>query len=154
MELGRPVGVFRSSVLPMVALTLKVAAAGGLFVALINTLFGLPALEPAWTLAKGIGVVVALLCSGAWIYSRVQIFEQGLRGYDFIGVYHEVPWSSIRSTRGASVAGLRYIVVSSAVPTVELWVPVFLANKSDFCAALRRHAGPSHPLTQAVLRHA
>jgi hypothetical protein len=151
MDLGRPLGAFRSAVLPLAGATIKFAATGGLVVAIINLIFGQPALAAGWTTAKWLGIAAAVLFSGAWIYSRVHVFERGLRSYDFSGRYHDVPWASIRGTREASMAGLRYIVASSVAPKVELWVPVFIANKPDFCAALQSHAGPSHPLTRAVL---
>ena len=161
MELGRPVGVFRCSkwpyVLAMAFQTIKYAAAAGLFIAILRTLLGLPALEQAWTTAKSIAILGATLSLGGWIYGLlldrgVQIFEQGIRSADFWGRYHEVPWSFVRSARRASVGGLRYIAVSSTVPKVELWIPTYIANKSDFCAALRSYAGPSHPLTREFLR--
>ena len=163
MQLGRPVGVFRSpawrSMLVLATETVRCAAGAGLFIALFRTLLGLPALAEAWTLAKWILVVGAVLTLGGGLYSRVvdrgiQVFEHGIRGSDFWGRTRELPWSRVRSARRANVGGLRYVAACSTAPQVELWIPISITDAADFRAALRAHAGPAHPLTREFLRAA
>jgi hypothetical protein len=162
MQLGRPVGVFRSptwrTVLALATETLRCAAGAGLFIALLRTLLGLPALAEAWTIAKWILIGGAVLSAAGGVHSRVadrgvEIFEHGIRGNDFWGRRHELPWSRVRAARRTSVGRLRYVAVCSTAPQVELWIPTSLADP-DFCSALRACAGPSHPLTREFLRAA
>jgi hypothetical protein len=163
MELGRSVGVFRCRLglyaAVMAYQTVKMAAGVGLFTAVLRSLLGLPAVEAAWSLARWMLILGAALSGAGWLYGLlldrgVQVFERGIRSADFWGRYHELPWSVVQSARPASVGGLRYVAVSSTSPKVELWIPTFLANPTDFCAALRSSAGPAHPLTREFLRAA
>jgi hypothetical protein len=163
MQLGRPVGVFRSptwrTALALATKTLEYAAAAGAFIALLRTLLGLPALPEAWTTAKWIlvgGSVLTLAGTlhGLLVDRGIRVFEQGIGGADFWGRYREIPWSRVRSARRTNVGGLRYVAVSSSAPEVELWIPTFLADRAGFCAALRTHAGPAHPLTREFPRAA
>jgi hypothetical protein len=161
MQLGRPVGVFRSptwrSVLALATETLKYAGGAGVFIALLRTLLGLPALPQAWTTAKWILVGGSVLTAAGALHGLlldrgIQVFEHGIRGTDFWGRSRELPWSRVRSARCTNVGGLRYLAVSSSAPEVELWIPTFLADRAGFCAALRAHAGPAHPLTREFPR--
>jgi hypothetical protein len=103
---------------------------------------------PALTVAVVSGVLLAL----ALAYYRVSVAADGLKCYDAFGIYHFAAWPTVERVRPLNLLGLRYLLVrSSAVPRA-LWVPLFLADLPGFRAAVAQHAGPTHPLAEA-LRH-
>jgi hypothetical protein len=50
--------------------------------------------------------------------------------------------------------GLHYLLVRTTRSRMAMWLPLFLTEPDRFRAALRRHAGPEHPLAVAFEEHA
>jgi len=96
--------------------------------------------------AVGVFPVMAIYIA---IY-RVRIFEGGLRASDYHGRSHSILWQEMRTPESARSFGLSFIRVPSTDPRRELWIPRFLCDFQGFGDQIVRHAGPLHPLSEAV----
>jgi hypothetical protein len=101
------------------------------------------------------GELVGLLITALLVfYFKVYAGPEGLRAYNFWGLYRTVAWEDIRSARPVNFLGLRYLRAHTANASSPLWLPLFLTEQDRFDALVRAHAGPSHPLTRALLEGA
>lgn len=95
------------------------------------------------------GTVLLQAVPTAWLafHFRVHVSEDVLRGFDFWGKYHNVPWSAIRKVRPCSVGWLKYLKLYSDSSTVPIWLPLFLHDGERFWRHVRRWA-PQTPLSR------
>jgi hypothetical protein len=103
--------------------------------------------------ALATGLAAALMVALAVWYYTVYVAADGLKCYDFWGIYHFVPWDTIKEARTVNLFWLRYLRVSSPATPRPLYVPLFLADMPGFCAAVADRAGPDHPLTEALAEY-
>jgi hypothetical protein len=80
----------------------------------------------------------------------VYVRPDGLRSYNFCGIYRTLPWDAIAKVHHEAVFGFRYLVISDAAGERELWVPLYLSDMPGLAAAIRGHVGPEHPLAEAL----
>src|SRR5262249_25902123 len=108
-----------------------------------------------WLVAVAVGIgggeVAALLCLLAFsAYFKVRVTPAGLGGFDAWCRYREGAWDQLRVSRPGNVLGLKYLRAYATGTKVPLWLPVFLNDLDRFCALVRKHAGPEHPLALAL----
>jgi hypothetical protein len=89
---------------------------------------------------------MVMLLAAAFFPVHVQ--PEGLRCYDFFGIYHLAKWSEITAVRPIWILGLRYLRVRSRDCPRVVWLPLFLAGKEEFTALVRERAGEEHMLTR------
>jgi hypothetical protein len=94
------------------------------------------------------GLVLTLLFTAYW---KVYVGPWGLRGPDGYGLFHEVEWPAMVAARPFNFFGVRYLRVLRADRRRPLWLPLMLANRGGFEGLAYRYAGPTHPLTRALL---
>jgi hypothetical protein len=98
----------------------------------------------------GADVLAFLALLGVVALYKVQVGADGLRAFTFWGRYRKVPWGDVLSARPVNFLGMRSIRAPTAGPGAPLWIPLFLRDLDGFCALVRRHAGPEHPLARAL----
>lgn len=96
----------------------------------------------------GCGVLLAL----ATIYFRVYLSPDGLRCYDFNGIYQTARWEAITEVIPFNFFGLRYLRVFSSDTKRPRYVPLFLSDMPGFTAEVVRFAGVEHPLAKALTK--
>jgi hypothetical protein len=106
----------------------------------IGLLIGLAAAEVT-------GVVFTLL---AVFYYKVYVGPEGVRCYNFWGLYRTVAWDDFAAIRPVNFCGLRFLRVRSTSPGTPIWVPLFLTKPRMFEEAVIRHGGVTHPLARAL----
>lgn len=100
-----------------------------------------PRLPMIWW-AAGMGLAMAILVFLCPVY----VSAEGIRSYNFYGIYSTVAWNAEMRTRRHNLFGLRYIVISSRANWTELWVPLFLSDMRGFTEAVAEFGGDEHPL--------
>jgi hypothetical protein len=82
-------------------------------------------------------------------YYVVDLFSDGIRSFDGIGIYHNIPWERMRSAYRLPLGpGLVYIGVRTGEGFAIL-VPAFLIEREDFRRNLLRLAPEGNPLRAA-----
>ena len=94
------------------------------------------------------GLALTLLITAHW---KVHVGTWGLRGSDGYGLFHEVEWAAMEAARPFNFFGIRYLRVLRAGGRRPLWLPLFLANRGGFEELVHCYAGPTHPLTRALI---
>lgn len=64
--------------------------------------------------------------------------------------WHEVRWQAITSARSFGFLGIRYARLRSSDHKYPLWLPLFLAQRTDFQSCLAIAAGHDHCLSRLV----
>lgn len=70
------------------------------------------------------------------LYFTITLTSNGIRGYNFWGIYREVPWNEIKSTKTFYFGFLVYVRVFTKDHKSPLWVPLFMRNRIGFASAL------------------
>jgi hypothetical protein len=84
-------------------------------------------------------------------YYKVYVGPEGVRAFNFWGVYRFARWADVRQVvPGAYLGLLPMLRAYTAGARTPLWLPLFLADRDGFCALVRTHAGDEHPLTVAL----
>jgi hypothetical protein len=114
---------------------------------------GLPIFATGVVAAVAAGEVAAVVCLVfAIAYFRIHVGTWGVRCFDFWGLYHEVAWDEIVAVRPMNfLFGLSFLRTFRADGRRPLWLPQFLVDGERFTGLVRRFAGPTHPLTRALL---
>jgi hypothetical protein len=141
--------VFRSSIRDLwIGATLFAGVPGA---ALFYFLGG--AQEPGeLVLAGAVAVVLAALFAVAVACFPVYVRDDGLRCYNFYGVYQTLPWAAITNVRQESMFGFGYLIVGDGER--EIWVPLYLSDMQGFARTVRTHVGDQHPLAVALRGYA
>ena len=89
----------------------------------------------------------------SWVFAAIACFPvylrpDGVRGYDFYGLYRTLRWAEIVRVRRVSVLGSPYLVATDG--SREVWVPLYLPDMARFARAVRACAGDGHPLAVAL----
>jgi hypothetical protein len=83
-------------------------------------------------------------------YFKVYVSPDGLRAFNFWGLYREVAWAELRSAGPVNFLGLKYLRAYPTGGRAPLWLPLFLRDQGRFCALVRQYAGPEHPVAVAL----
>src|SRR5687767_4081894 len=59
----------------------------------------------------------------------VHVFDWGIRGYDAMGKYSDVPWDSMETASRIRFFGVPYVVVGSRNPAVQMWLPLYFSDQ-------------------------
>jgi hypothetical protein len=94
------------------------------------------------------GLVLTLLITSWW---KVHVGTWGLRCFDAYGLFHEVEWSEIVGVRLLFFPGLSTLRILRGGNRRALWLPLWLADMRRFEELVSRHAGPTNPLTRALI---
>jgi hypothetical protein len=97
-------------------------------------------------LALGFGLVFAV----AVVCFPVYVRADGLRCYNFYGLYRTLRWEDIADIRKDGVLGLPYLVVSNSSGWRQVWVPLYLSDMPGFARAVRACTGDGHMLVEAL----
>jgi hypothetical protein len=142
--------VFRSSFWKVWRCTTIFCSAIGAIIYGLGVLSGFPP-APFPTAERSLGL--AILFAIAIALFPVYVSPDGLKCYNFWGIYCFAPWPSIIETKPGNVFGLKYLRVRSSSFSSEMWVPLYLSRMSDFVVAVRESAGESNPLVVALQEH-
>jgi hypothetical protein len=82
----------------------------------------------------------------------VYISPDGLKAYNFWGVYTTVGWDSIITARPAHFGVVGFLRVFTRNTWFPFWLPLFSANMDRLTDLVREYAGPENPLTFALDR--
>ena len=141
--------VFRSSFVVMWRWTTTICGIAGAAIYIQGLVSGAPVpLGLTSISALGIGAVFAVVVVCFPIYVRAD----GIRGYNFFGLYHTLRWEDIADIREEGILGIRYLVVTSTSGWRQLWVPLYLSDMPGFARAVRACAGDGHSLVTALSR--
>ena len=145
-----PARAFRHSMLPFARLVGIVLLAVCLYAASqVRTFRG------DWrTLGASIGIIGLVsfaVLAGIGAYWRVFVSATTLRGFDFLGRYHDVRWADIQSAIRVSYFGLPYLKIEVSGLRPEVWIPLYLERMPDFARLVDEYAGPENPLTRALV---
>ena len=132
---------FYSNVKVLIAANWGVA----LFIALLPSLAGIRNGTPWIFLGAGIAILGTIILLAARKVWPVHAGPGGLKTYDALGIYSEVPWAEILSANSAF--GYYWITTSKGK---HLCVPTYLEAKEDFKAYVHRHAPVDNPLRVAL----
>jgi hypothetical protein len=83
-------------------------------------------------------------------YFQTGIGPEGIRGFNFWGVYRDAPWEDFRSVSPFNLLGLRFLRAHTARGWSPLWLPIFLNDWDRFRDRVLEYAGPEHPLSRAL----
>ncbi len=97
-------------------------------------------------------VVAGLLFAVAIIFWPVYVLSDGIRTYNYWGMYRTVPWTEFTVVERANIFGLRYLRFAS-IDGTRLYIPLWLADMPGFAAIVRDRAGDVHPLVFALERY-
>ena len=147
--MGEPVATFRSAFFPAWRMTTTLSsavAAGGL--ALLGFVHGISVHLPQVLITAASAILTGLVLAAVIAYFRVYVTREGIKCYDFFGIYHLARWDSIEEARPINLLGLRYLRVFCTDTSRPLWVPLFLSDMSGFSETVSRHAEPNNPPAQ------
>jgi hypothetical protein len=147
---------FRPRMLPSFLYIIVYSQLGFLVVAVLLGVVGF-VLEPegpsdlwlAFYLSGSVGIgVLSILATPlvVWGYP-VYILADGLKGYNFWGIYSTIPWNAITAVRPLYLGVVVYARVFSPRIRLPLWLPLFLDDMERFTNLVRDRAGLDHPLT-------
>jgi hypothetical protein len=101
---------------------------------------------PTAGLSLGLGTVFA----AAVVCFPVYVSPEGLRCYNFWGVYQSIGWFEIERISPTNLFGLKYLRVFSHETPAEIWLPLYLTNLREFTDDVRQFAGADHSLVAAL----
>jgi hypothetical protein len=101
----------------------------------------------------GLSLVLGTLFAVAVVCFPVYLSPEGLRCYNYWGLYRSIAWLEVGQISPESVLGLKYLRVTSRGSGAEVWLPLYLSDMSSFIEQTRHYAGPDHPLVEALERH-
>jgi hypothetical protein len=110
---------------------------------------------------KGVGIysiffvlLLNLAVTTALIFnSRVSVNSRGIKCTIFWGKLHFVEWSTIRGARfysGFWTSGLKFILISTTKLSKDLWLPLFLNDRSHFEELVSTYAGTKNLLVKRL----
>ena len=76
----------------------------------------------------------------------VYVRPDGLRSYNFFGLYRTLRWNDIADIQQESLLVLRYLVVTSESGWRQVWVPLYLSDMPGFAHRRRSRVESGHPL--------
>ncbi len=83
------------------------------------------------------------------ILRRLYLFyikPEGLSCYNFWGFQRTIPWNSMRSVRGFSLFGLRYLRITAEGLKSDIWLPLFVDRLALLRNLVDAHVEEQHPL--------
>jgi hypothetical protein len=83
----------------------------------------------------------------------VYVSPDGLKAYNFWGIYTSVGWDSITAAKTVHFGVAGFLRVFTRDTRLPFWLPLFSANMDRFTELVREYAGPNNPLTIALERH-
>ena len=93
--------------------------------------------------------LVALIPTGAAVaYFKVYVNPNGIRGYNALGLYHNLQWSEIDVVYLFKMPGLRHVLLCSKATSRVMWVPLFLSDINRFKELVNQHTQPDNPLNR------
>lgn len=98
----------------------------------------------------GIAAAMSLVCAVAIVLYPVYLFPDGLRCYNYWGIYQTAKWEDIQGVRATSVFGMRYLVIQTTCHS-EIYLPLWLSGMSEFIRVVQAAAGNNHVLTKALM---
>ena len=96
--------------------------------------------------AAALGLVLVLIAVPCF---PVYVEPDGIRSYDFWGMYHTVAWPELVSIRTINLGGLRYLLIRR-VGGPLIFVSLFLSRMGDFRDSVQRHASDENPLAREL----
>jgi hypothetical protein len=119
-------------------------------------LLGTMTISPAMLAGMVAGIVAGELTGLLFLlpvvfYYTTGVGPEGVRGFNFWGVYRDAPWGDFRSVRPITFFGLRFLRAHTNQGGSPLWLPVFLVGAERFRLLVLEYAGPAHPLSQALV---
>jgi hypothetical protein len=149
--------VFRVSAVWAAAQAMLGMAGGGLFVVAVG--FALdrpwPTRPTLFTLGVFGTVMTGTMVGTVALLSRRLTLTVGPAGLAFaqlVGRPVVAGWSDITAVRFRQVALIPHLMLTVRGRRRPLAVPLRLTDPAGFADAVARHAGPGHPLTEAVYR--
>lgn len=79
-------------------------------------------------------------------FYKITITNEGLRGYDFWGVYHTINWKGIIKVTPVKILGLKYIKINNEDSSRPLWIPLFLNDMDGFIKEVKGRLEADNPL--------
>jgi hypothetical protein len=101
----------------------------------------------------GATAALALVCGVfalAILCFPVYVSPEGIRCYNFFGLYRTLPWHAVTRIGHDSVFGMGYLVVASSARRSEIYIPLYLSDMAAFTDVVREHARLGHPLVEAL----
>ena len=141
---------FRSSFMVLWRWTSALCGLGGALIYGTAWFMGRPISGPP-TIA--LSLLLGILFAVAVVLMPVYVTPEGVRCYNFWGLYRTVGWAEMGEIRRQSVLGLRYLTVAPPDGAWPIYVPLYLSDMPEFLAAVRKHAGDAHPLVAALERY-
>jgi hypothetical protein len=83
-------------------------------------------------------------------YFKVHVSQGGLGAFNTLGLYREIAWADVASTKRVNLLGMQYIRLYSSRLRLPVSIPLFLSDLDRFYQVVCRHAGPDHPLALAL----
>lgn len=109
--------------------------------------------EEASIAAGAFSLSCGLLFAAAVICFPVYASPNGLRCYNYWGIYATIPWDTITNVRRISVLGLPYLVARSSASSVQPTVPLYLSDMPGFILVVKQFAGDDNPLFVGLVDH-
>ncbi len=134
------------------------ALAVALFPMVIHRAFRMPEFE----VLPIVAAFASLLLSPVWVFAlgwpllrvyRVEVYQQGLRGYDAWGRIRRVRWSAMSGAEIVAFPGAAWVRVPTREIGVTLTIPCFLAQQQRFEQMVIELAGPANPLARHYAAH-
>lgn len=106
-------------------------------------------------LGMGIVFLAQLLFEALFAVAMCSAFPttvsaESLGATTFWGKRLALRWDQIASAQQRRFLTLPYLIVTSKDGGAPLWVPLFVADRTGFAAALREHAPEDSPIRQAL----
>lgn len=109
-------------------------------------MFGQPiSPPPTLFLAILIGLVLAVFV----VLFPVYVLPEGVRCYNYWGLYQTIAWNDFGEIRYCNIFGLKYLKANS-LSGGTIYIPLYLWNKVGFKSAVTERAGAVHPLVLAL----
>jgi hypothetical protein len=95
-------------------------------------------------------VATFLLVLPVVLYYTTGVGPEGIRGFNFWGIYRDALWEDFRSVSPINFLGLRFLRAHTARGWGPLWLPIFLTDWERFRDLVLEYAGPEHPFSRAI----
>lgn len=98
----------------------------------------------------GYAVFIGLMFAVAVLLFPLYVLPDGIRCYNFWGLYRTLRWEEIATVSKTNMLGLPYAIAKDANGRREIWVPLYLTNMPGFLVAVRAAAGEEHMLAKVA----
>jgi hypothetical protein len=105
-----------------------------------------------WIIFIGIVSIIWCLPWSLFLYFlfKITINENGIRCYNFWGVFRTCDWNDIVLCKYINFSGFKYIRIYSKDKYFQLWLPLFLHDFSIFINEVENLAGNDNELTKIL----